>query len=669
MSGWQLTEIWGVSMGNDLLDQLNEGQRIAALSEAPHTLVLAGAGTGKTTTIVARCAHLIMQGVPPSKIQVLTFTRRSAQDIRGRVESRLGSRAEGLGASTFHAWCMSLMRSNPEVFGYEDWTVIDADDQGQLFKMIRGALAMRTFPTSGDLRATYSYARNTKKGLKASIEEKLEDFVHLTDEIVDVFREYEARKKVRRYLDYDDILAIVSLRLEANEATAAWLGSTTPHVLVDEMQDTNPLQWSLLAPLLPYSSIFCVGDDAQAIYSFRGADFENIRSFTDRVPNGVVLQLTENYRSTQEILDLSNWLLAVSGIDYNKQLVAARGSGARPEVHSMESEFDEANWIAGEIEKDVEEGYEYADSLVLTRSAWGARAVEAAFLSRKIPFRILGGTALLESAHIKDVLSLLRCVANPRDELAWMRYLTLFPKIGDVGARKIMDQQLAVAEVDAAVTGWQPRYSNLMMPQVVPPLEAVSAVATDVEAAIEVAIRSLTVVLSNNYKNQNWDTRKLDFVYLQQLAKGQSSILGFIENYLLDPMHVSQLKKNVDKGGVTLSTIHSAKGLESKSAFVIGVHPGGYPSGYAVTAADVEEERRVLYVAMTRAADRLVITRINRSHLAIRAHEVSEEHMESYFLGDLPPELADETNHFAPSLPRPELPGGVATNLDLSVPL
>jgi DNA helicase-2/ATP-dependent DNA helicase PcrA len=654
---------------NDLLDQLNDGQRIAAVSEAPHTLVLAGAGTGKTTTIVARCAHLIMQGVAPSQIQVLTFTRRSAQDIRGRVESRLGARAQGLGASTFHAWSMNLMRSNPEVFGFEGWTVIDADDQGQLFRMIRGGLAARSFPNPSSLRGAYSYARNTRSGLKAAIETKLEGFVHMTDEIVEVFRDYEARKKSRKYLDYDDILDIVGKRLEASEATAAWLGSTTAHVLVDEMQDTNPLQWSLLAPLLPHVSLFCVGDDAQAIYSFRGADFENIRSFTDRVPDGVVLQLTENYRSTQEILDLSNWLLAESAISYEKELVAARGSGDRPEVHSMESEFDEASWIAGEIEKDIEEGREYRDNLVLTRSAWGARAVEGSLINRDIPYRFLGGTKLLESAHIRDVLSLLRCVANPRDELAWMRYLTLFPKIGDVGARRIMDQQLAIAEVDDAVTGWQPRYSNLMMPQVVPPLVAVSSVATDVEAAITVAVRSLAPILSNNYKNQHWETRQLDFVHLQQLAKGQSSILGFIENYLIDPLHVTEISSAQGKDVVTLSTIHSAKGLEARSAFVIGVHAGGYPSARATTAGEIEEERRVLYVAMTRAADRLVITRVNRSHLAIRPQEISAEQMDSYFLGNLPPELAAETSHFVPSIPRPILDVGEVTALDLSAPL
>ena len=231
-------------------------------------------------------------------------------------------------------------------------------------------------------------------------------------------RQYQARKQARQYLDYDDLLAIVAAQLQQSPSLVQWLKSFCQTMLIDEMQDTNPLQWSLLQPLIGHIDLFCVGDDAQSIYAFRGADFENIHQFAVRLPDAQVLKLARNYRSTQEILDLSNWLLASSAIDYDKTLIAARGAGQKPQLHIFPHEFLEANWIADDLKARHRAGAAWSEHLLLLRSSYSARHVERALISAEIPYQFTGGVKLLESAHVKDLLSMLRVVVNPLDDLA-----------------------------------------------------------------------------------------------------------------------------------------------------------------------------------------------------------------------------------------------------------
>ncbi|MDQ0288039.1 DNA helicase-2/ATP-dependent DNA helicase PcrA [Oligosphaera ethanolica] len=256
-----------------LLSELNESQKIAATHLNSHVLVLAGAGCGKTKTIIARAAYLIAQGISPDRIQILTFTRRSASEIVERVKMNLDDNCNGLRSSTFHTWCSSIIRSAPSIFGYANFTVIDKEDQVQIFKIARGKKETGCFPLAAELSDLYSFARNTLSSLDTALQKKMHRFYDQKSNIANIMKEYESRKRSRNYFDYDDILDIVATGINQDEELCKWIGTNYDHILVDEMQDTNPLQWKLLEPLVKYVQLFCVGDDAQSIYGFRGADF------------------------------------------------------------------------------------------------------------------------------------------------------------------------------------------------------------------------------------------------------------------------------------------------------------------------------------------------------------------------------------------------------------
>lgn len=591
----------------NLLDALNDNQRAAATFAGTHALVLAGAGTGKTRTIIARAGHLIHIGVPADRIQVLTFTRRSSKEIVERVKVGLGDRADGLNASTFHTWCMTLIRRMPKLFGCIGHNVIDREDQLQLLKRLRGSAKSKSIPTAGMLCDIYSFARNTRSSLTKTLEHHYEDCLPVKPNIADVIRAYEAKKRERRYLDYDDILDVVATVFKQDATIRDYISQQYDHLLVDEMQDTNPLQWDLLEPLSVRVKLFCVGDDAQSIYGFRGADFRNVHSFSERIVDSVTLRLEQNYRSTQEILDLSNWLLAQSPVEYNKRLVAVRGNGHLPELLTFESEWDEARWIADDIARRREEGVEWTQHMILTRSNFAARAVETTLLARNIPYRFIGGTALLASAHVRDLLSLLRVVANPLDELAWMRYLTLWPNIGDVSANHVIEKFPITADVSA--------YIEVLNNDEKLPTECklafanVAAMADNIGNAYEAAKHALWPILEHAYAH-DWEKRRRDFDLVEKLVKRHTSILAFIEEYLLDPVSTTDLARSENDDAVTIITIHSAKGTEKPVCYVINVSPGSYPIRHAIDKTDeVEEERRVLYVALTRAQDELILTR------------------------------------------------------------
>jgi len=633
-----------------LIDELNPQQKQAATTESQHSLVLAGAGCGKTKTIVARAAYLIDQGIPANQIQILTFTRRSASEIVARVELALGEQAKGLRASTFHTFCMYLLRRVPKAFGLEQFSIIDRDDQLMMFRLIRGKDDKKNpnqLPKPQELCDLYSFARNTRQKLSDALEKQHPEHLAFKDQIADIMKEYETRKHARSFLDYDDILAIVASALDQSEGLADYVASLCKHMLVDEMQDTNPLQWALLEPLKDKVSLFCVGDDAQSIYGFRGADFENIHHFKDRVPNAQVFKLEQNYRSTQEILDLSNWLLDQSEIQYNKRLDAHRGEGVKPRMHIFPNEFDEAKWIAIDIkERHYLQGSKWSDHMVLVRSSFAARHIEAACIAANVPYRFIGGMKLLETAHVKDLLSLLRVIANPLDDIAWMRFLTLWNGVGDVGASRLAQQLLLEPEFDLIFDkleefGRIPAETVLIMKQM-------TVLKQEVQACVGLGIQAIEAQLAENYK-KDWNRRQGDFELVKQLASKHAQLSEFLEEYVLDPVSISEIERQSDSDVVTLITIHSAKGTEQKVCYVVNVTPGQYPHARAQgDFNDVEEERRVLYVALTRAQNELILTKQN---LSLWARDVIDEQgrkVESYFLNDLTRNLCSMETHHKP---------------------
>ncbi|MFV5590846.1 ATP-dependent helicase [Acinetobacter variabilis] len=631
-----------------LIDELNPQQKQAATTEAKHSLVLAGAGCGKTKTIVARAAYLIDQGVPANQIQILTFTRRAASEIVARVELALGEQAKGLRASTFHTFCMYLLRRIPKAFGLEQFSIIDRDDQLMMFRLIRGRDDKKNpnyLPKPQELCDLYSFARNTRQKLSLSLEKQMPEYLALKDQIADIMKEYEARKRARSFLDYDDILAVVATALAQSEGLVDYVASICRHMLVDEMQDTNPLQWALLEPLKEHISLFCVGDDAQSIYGFRGADFENIHHFKERVPDAKIFKLEKNYRSTQEILDLSNWLLDQSEIKYDKRLDAHRGEGIKPKMHIFPNEFDEAKWIAIDIkERHYLQGSKWSDHMVLVRSSYAARHIEAACIAANVPYRFIGGMKLLETAHVKDLLSLLRVVANPLDDIAWMRFLTLWNGIGDVGASKLSQQLLAEPEMEKIADklekfGKIPLETILIMKQM-------AVLKTEVQACVGLAVQAIEAQLAENYK-KDWNRRQGDFELVKQLASKHAQVSEFLEEYVLDPVSISEIERQSDTDVVTLITIHSAKGTEQKVCYVANVTPGQYPHARAQgDFDDVEEERRVLYVALTRAQNELILTKQNLNHWARETVDEQGRKIESYFLNDLTRNLCVTETHY-----------------------
>ena len=635
---------------DQLMGELNPQQHAAATTHAQHCLVLAGAGCGKTKTIVARAAYLIEQGVPANQIQILTFTRRSASEIVARVELALGEQAKGLRASTFHTFCMYLLRRVPQAFGLEQFSIIDRDDQLMMFRLIRGKDDKKNpnqLPKPQELCDLYSFARNTRQKLSDALEKQHPEYLAFKDQIAKIMQEYETRKRARSFLDYDDILAIVASALDQSEGLVDYVASICKHMLVDEMQDTNPLQWALLEPLKDQVCLFCVGDDAQSIYGFRGADFENIHRFNERVPNAQVFKLEKNYRSTQEILDLSNWLLDQSEIQYDKRLDAYRGEGVKPRMHIFPNEFDEAKWIAIDIkERHYLQGHNWSDHMVLVRSSFAARHIEAACIAANVPYRFIGGMKLLETAHVKDLLSLLRVIANPLDDIAWMRFLTLWNGVGDVGASRLAQQLLLQPEFELIFNqleqfGRIPVETLLMMKQMM-------VLKQEVQACVSLGIQAIEAQLAENYK-KDWNRRQGDFELVKQLASKHGQLSEFLEEYVLDPVSISEIERQSDTDVVTLITIHSAKGTEQKVCYVANVTAGQYPHARAQGDFDaVEEERRVLYVALTRAQNELILTKQN---LNLWARDVVDEQgrkVESYFLNDLTRNLCTLETHHKP---------------------
>jgi len=648
------------------MSNLNESQTRAAEYKGKHLLVLAGAGTGKTRTIIARAKHLLSTGVNPSNIQIVTFTKKAASEIVNRIKAGLDpDSAKGLNGATFHSWCNQLINNYPNVFGTAKFTIIDSDDQLSLMKMICGNekqqyTKLRIKPQK--FLDLYSFGRNTKRNLTESIKLKLLDdksekeveelLVELKPNVTEILKTYEMKKRERKYLDYDDMLALVANQLKKDEKARLAISRRYRHILVDEMQDTNPLQWELLQPFQEKSHLFCVGDDAQSIYSFRGADFRNIHQFEKRVPNSNTILLEENYRSTQEILDLANWLLRGSPLDYNKELSAVRGAGVKPMVVNITNEWDEAQFVAQTIVDNFTlKDKKYADHLVLSRSQNYTRSLQAVFIEKKIPFVTYGGRSFMESAHVKDLFSALRVVNNHQDEIAWVRFLTLWDGIGEVTASKYIRELTEKEEFKDCLAFFYDHKSDSNR-KILKTLTKVFNGIDEVKVAVEEGYLAMKSLLASRYA-ADWDTkRKADFKVLAKLAGNYNQLGEFITECLLDNstsinnsplLKQSKMERTKDKDKVIISTVHSAKGLEADTAFVLNVSPGVYPTSWSMGDEDaVEEDRRVLYVALTRAKNHLYITRKTSSINSLRFYDKENKVIESYFLNELPDELVEQ---------------------------
>lgn len=638
----------GVVMSLDsLLLELNDSQKNAATIGDDHLLVLAGAGTGKTKTIVARAAFLISTGVPAERIHIMTFTKQASSEIVERVKMCMGDAAKSLKATTFHSFCCTLITQAPRLLGLESFSIIDPDDQFNLFQIARGKSSGSVLPTARKLQELYSFARNKLQTLDVTLRQKLPDSYEQKDAIAKIMLEYEAKKRKNRYIDFDDMLDIVAEKISTSPDAHAYVVSQFDHILVDEMQDTNPLQWKLLGLLQSEVTLFCVGDDAQSIYGFRGADFKNIHNFSQHVPGSVTHKLKLNYRSTQEILDVSNYLLSKSPLKYDKNLNADRGNGRRPQLHTFENEWAECQWIAEDLLERRREGAAWNKHMILVRTSSSGRVVEKALLYHHIPYRLIGGIKLLQSGHVRDVLAVLQVIANPLDEIAWMRFLTLFYGVGDKTASHIINEMISKTTFEECL---QIMKNDCKIPdKALKILRVVRGHGNNVSRAVGSSVRLLEEEMSRKYASQ-WEKRKKNFRIVQRLAENHTSLSAFVADYLVNPIYGNEVNCLENEDAVTIITIHSAKGTEKEVCYVVNVSPGAFPSSYSQgNENEIEEERRVLYVALTRAKDELIVTRNGYNLWAIPGKKAqltnSQKNDSSYFFNGLPEGLFDEEVH------------------------
>lgn len=639
----------------DYLSSLNEEQQKAVTFSGKHALVIAGAGTGKTRTIIHRAVYLLSQGVRPDKILILSFTRKSAREIVERIKQFQDAGSTlNLSGQTFHSWCSQIIKNNPQVFEQYDYTLLDSEDVDSLFKLLFTQKYKNNKTVDQKLyskiQSVYSYMLNTRKPLIEAIkiqecgnmsEDETEKYIKDNEDVFkEIMRDYIAYKKKNKLFDYDDLLYITANGLAQNEEARKFISSKYEHILVDEFQDTNPLQYQLLESFYDNCHLFCVGDDAQSIYAFRGADFKSMHNFTKIVPNSSKLYLNTNYRSTQEILDISNWLLDQSNIDYNKHLKAYRGRGAKPVIEYVYDEYSEANSVTDKILLYfMNKNIDYSSHMVLSRTLSGLRQVEGACVMKKIPYKIYGGSSLMKSRHIRDVVSAMRIIANYKDALAWHRYLQLWNKIGPATAVNLSEYMVNAENLEQALEILKTKKIDKRVWEV---LEAAFPYSSSPGEMIMKILTLMDLRFAEIYKEEWLNWRKQDFAVLEEIAASTTSVTEFITEYILDPaLESSFLDADKPKECVILSTIHSAKGLEADVCHLLNVTPYSYPSKRAIKEGEesIEEERRCLYVALTRAKNELIL--YSRYFTTAGSGMTDYTGQSHYFFNELPEELYD----------------------------
>ncbi|WKL21822.1 ATP-dependent helicase [Agrobacterium tumefaciens] len=613
------------------LDKLNEQQRKAVehgvgLSDG-HTagplLIIAGAGSGKTNTLAHRVAHLIVNGADPRRILLMTFSRRAASEMSRRVErickqvigTNAGTLTDALAWSgTFHGIGARLLRIYAEQVGLNvDFTIHDREDSADLMNLARHELGFSKtesrFPTKGTCLAIYSRAVNSQTPLKEILRQHYPWVSSWEAELKQLFAAYVEAKQAQNVLDYDDLL-LYWAQMVSDPDLAGDIGDRFDHVMVDEYQDTNRLQASVLMALKPGGrGLTVVGDDAQSIYSFRAATVRNILDFPASFsPAADIITLDRNYRSTQPILAAANSVIDLARERFTKNLWTERQSLERPKLVTVKDETEQANFIIDQVLANRETGMTLKQQAVLFRTSSHSGPLEVELTRRNIPFVKFGGLKFLDSAHVKDMLAVLRFAQNPRDRVAGFRLLQMLPGIGPKKAGNILDAIAADPEPLLALSEIPPPPKTgddwVSFVQLLANLrKSHGGWPSDIEHA------RLWYEPHLERIHEDAETRKADLLQLEQIAGGYPSRERFLTELTLDPPDATSDQAGVpllDEDYLTLSTIHSAKGQEWRSVFILNVVDGCIPSDLGVGSThEVEEERRLLYVAMTRAKDSL----------------------------------------------------------------
>ncbi len=621
---------------HDYAAELNPEQYAAVTTTAERALVIAGAGSGKTRTLTYRVAWLLEHGVAPWRILLLTFTNKAAREMLERVTALTGTDANLLWSGTFHSIANRLLRRYATSLGYQPgFTIFDSDDQRALMKNLVKQFAGKMtkadrFPKPELLLSLHSLAINTATDWHRVLTDEYPYLEQHEDTIGRIFAEYTARKKALNVMDFDDLLTNLLRLLEEHAELRAELQERFRHILVDEYQDTNTPQDRIVQLLAggSGSSLMAVGDDAQSIYSWRGADVQHILHFQETYPQAEIYHITTNYRSLPPILELSNAAIAQNENQIPKDLQAARcGTSFKPVVVPAPDNRTEAAWVAHRIDELLAGGIPGSDIAVLYRAHFHSMDLQMELTRAHIPFRITSGLRFFEQAHVKDVIAFLRLLSNPRDEIAFRRIVGTFPRVGEATAGKIWAQWLATYEKWA---GANPEQIALTAPHTTvfaaPSVKVAPAIAPHWAAFLALMdslhpadhtplpaelIRTVITYLNPYFTHtyDNFDERSEDLMQITRNLGTEDKLDEFLANIAL--LSEVDSPTTPDSDTVTLSTIHQAKGLEWKIVFIIFLGEGQFPHRRVIesgSTADIEEETRLFYVAVTRAQDQLYLT-------------------------------------------------------------
>lgn len=659
-----------VNLQIDYAGELNEQQHAAVTAPPGPALVIAGAGSGKTRTLTYRVAYLLEQGIPPERILLLTFTNKAAKEMMLRVKDLLGQEMHDLWGGTFHSIGNRVLRRCAELLGYKrDFTIMDREDARHLIATCVAEAGIDRkaieFPSAEVLAEIISLALNTRKSLGQLLEEEFDYFVEVAAQIEDVQKRYATRKRETNAMDFDDLLALWLKLLEEHEDVREQYQRRFQFILVDEYQDTNKLQSDLIDLLgARHHNVMVVGDDAQSIYAWRGANYQNILKFPERYPEAKIYKIETNYRSTPEVLNVANAAIAANTQQFTKELAPARKSGMRPALVVCEDGSQQARFIAQRVLELHEEGVGLHKIAVLYRSHFHALELQLELTRQQIPFTITSGIRFFEQAHVKDVTAYLKLATNARDELSFKRLAQLLPGIGAKGADKLWRQFEGQPEVQSPKSKAQ---SSEERPEAVvaralqgcaeavPKKSAVGwaqfvVTMAQLEQETSNAAKMIRLVIEAGYDEHlkenytNYHSRLEDLEQLAIFAQQFDSIEEFLTQLALLTNVDAEDEQGADGEDeqLRLSTIHQAKGLEFDVVFVIMLCEGLFPSERSSEKLEgLEEERRLMYVAITRARNELYL-----SYPLIRTMPGggSERQLPSRFLEEIPTELVEEWN-------------------------
>lgn len=629
---------------------LNQEQLDVVLHGDGACLVLAGAGSGKTRTLTYRVAYLLEHGADPASILLLTFTNKAAREMQSRVEQVLGRDARAIWSGTFHAVASRLLRVFAEPLGYRrNFSILDAEDANDLVKAVMKDLSIdykaRRFPTPRVVAGLISYSRNVQHPLTETVALKHAHFLPFATDIEQIARQYQMRKKQANAMDFDDLLALMAQLLD-DPAFGLSIAERFRYVLVDEYQDTNAIQARLVRGFArQHGNIVVVGDDAQSIYAFRGADVKNILSFPDQWPDVKTFQLLTNYRSTPEILEIANASLAHNVQQFEKELRAVVPHGPKPHFVPLASAAQEARYVAEQVLALRTQGLALRAIAVLFRSSAHSQTLEFELMKRDIPYEYRGGQKFFERAHIKDVLSFLRVASNPKDEVAWLRVLAVQPGIGTAIASALA-AQLTRSEEFERILGTEARL--LVGPRGDAGWKAFVAIGQRMMERGNEPAAMIRGIMESSYQEYmereypNWRERIEDLEQLAFFAENYQDVGLFLADIALydEVMAARENAGTHDEERMVLSTIHQAKGLEWDAVFVIHLADAAFPNRRAMAEeGGMEEERRLFYVAVTRAQRHLFLTYPMTSGFDTHAFN-----QPSLFVEEIPPRLLDRVD-------------------------